>query len=120
MHDDSFFPSIDQIIAPLTKEEQMGLQPEILLTFGGMIVSKKIKSFLRKYQPKHHWHVDKKKAYDTFFCLSMHVDYISHSGDDLLVVNAARVSFHKNKEVPLDLLHKSFIYRFNPLYPYLS
>ena len=74
LHDDSFFPSIDQIIAPLTKEEQIDLQPEILLTFGGMIVSKKIKSFLRKYQPKHHWHIDKKKAYDTFFCLSMHVE----------------------------------------------
>ena len=39
-----------------------------------MIVSKKIKSFLRKHQPKHHWHIDKKKAYDTFFCLSMHVE----------------------------------------------
>ena len=74
LHDDSFLPSIDQIIAPLTEKEQIDLQPEILLTFGGMIVSKKIKSFLRKHQPKHHWHIDKKKAYDTFFCLSMHVE----------------------------------------------
>ena len=74
LHDESFFSSIDQIIAPLTQEDQIDLQPEILLTFGGMIVSKKIKSFLRKYQPKHHWHIDKKKAYDTFFCLSMHVE----------------------------------------------
>lgn len=28
----------------------------------------------------------------------MKVDYITHSGDDLLVANAARVSFHKHKE----------------------
>lgn len=28
----------------------------------------------------------------------MHVDYITHSGDDLLVVNAARVSFDKHKD----------------------
>lgn len=28
----------------------------------------------------------------------MNVDYITHSGDDLLVVNAARVSFHKEKK----------------------
>ena len=28
----------------------------------------------------------------------MRVDYITHSGDDLLVVNAARVSFDKHKE----------------------
>lgn len=74
LHDDSFFPSIDQIIAPLSEKEQMDLQPDILLTFGGLIVSKKIKSFLRKFQPKHHWHINKKKAYDTFFCLTMHVE----------------------------------------------
>tara|TARA_R110001583_G_scaffold172910_1_gene326711 strand:- start:136 stop:1896 length:1761 start_codon:yes stop_codon:yes gene_type:complete len=71
---DTFFPNIDQLIAPLTEAEQLQLQPEILLTFGGVIISKKIKAFLRKFQPKHHWHVDIKKANDTFFCLSMHVE----------------------------------------------
>jgi 2-succinyl-5-enolpyruvyl-6-hydroxy-3-cyclohexene-1-carboxylate synthase len=74
LHDDSFFPSIDQLLAPLTEKEQKLLQPEVLLTFGGLIVSKKIKAFLRKFQPKHHWHVDKKKANDTFFCLSLHIE----------------------------------------------
>jgi 2-succinyl-5-enolpyruvyl-6-hydroxy-3-cyclohexene-1-carboxylate synthase len=43
-----------------------------LLTFGGMVISKKIKAFLRKYKPDHHWHIDTKKAYDSFFCLSKH------------------------------------------------
>jgi len=41
LHHKSFFPSIDQIIAPLTEEELKGLQPDILLTFGGLVVSKK-------------------------------------------------------------------------------
>ncbi|MGB5418853.1 2-succinyl-5-enolpyruvyl-6-hydroxy-3-cyclohexene-1-carboxylic-acid synthase [Algibacter sp.] len=68
----SFFPSIDKLIAPLTDEEKQQLQPDILVTFGGLIVSKKIKQFLRKYQPKHHWHIDTKKANDTFFCLENH------------------------------------------------
>ncbi|MEP4948136.1 MAG: thiamine pyrophosphate-dependent enzyme, partial [Flavobacteriaceae bacterium] len=31
------------------------------------------KAFLRKYQPKTHWHIDPKKAFDTFFCLSEHI-----------------------------------------------
>lgn len=74
LHNDSFFPSIDQIIAPLTEEEMKALQPEILLTFGGLIVSKKIKTLLRKFQPKYHWHIDEKMANDTFFCLSNHID----------------------------------------------
>ena len=72
LHHDSFFPSIDKVIAPLTEEEFKKLQPDVLLTFGGLIVSKKIKAFLRKYNPKEHWHVDTKKANDTFLCLKQH------------------------------------------------
>lgn len=76
---EDFFTRIDSIIAPIeqshNKEELFSsLQPEILLTFGGMVVSKKIKAFLRKYQPKQHWHVDKKKAYNTYFCLNKHFE----------------------------------------------
>jgi 2-succinyl-5-enolpyruvyl-6-hydroxy-3-cyclohexene-1-carboxylate synthase len=40
---------------------------------GGMIVSKKVKAFLRTYKPEQHWHVDTKKANDTFFSLSEHI-----------------------------------------------
>ena len=75
IHHDNFFPSIDKIIAPLRDSEFKALQPEILITFGGLIVSKKIKAFLRKYQPEHHWHVGEKKANDTFFCLDKHFKF---------------------------------------------
>lgn len=73
LHHDDFFPSIDKIISPLTQEELKALQPDILLTFGGLIVSKKIKSFLRQNKPKQHWHIDAKKANDTFFCLEKYL-----------------------------------------------
>ncbi|WP_224490302.1 2-succinyl-5-enolpyruvyl-6-hydroxy-3-cyclohexene-1-carboxylate synthase [Robertkochia flava] len=78
LHTSRAFPFIDKLIAPLEKMEDASryweeLQPEVLLTFGGMVVSKKVKAFLRKYQPKHHWHVDVKKAFDTFFCLEKHI-----------------------------------------------
>lgn len=77
IHHPEFFSSIDTIIAPIEKDENSEayfkkLQPEILLTFGGMVVSKKVKAFLRKYPPKKHYHIDTKKAYDTFFCLTEH------------------------------------------------
>ena len=62
--------SIDQLIFSLDDAQFKELQPEVLITFGGMIVSKRIKSFLRAYQPKHHWNIDEKKAINTFFCLS--------------------------------------------------
>ena len=72
LHHDEFFPSIDKIIAPLRDVDFEKLQPEILLTFGGLIVSKKVKAFLRKQQPKQHWHIDETTANDTFFSLSNH------------------------------------------------
>ncbi len=47
----SFVSSIDSLIAPLEKNKAAlkALQPDILLSFGGMIVSKKVKAFLRAY-----------------------------------------------------------------------
>lgn len=73
IHSDRFFPAIDQLITDLTEEQRLDLQPDLLVTFGGMVISKRIKAFLRKYKPKYHWHVDKKKAYDTYFSLSQHI-----------------------------------------------
>lgn len=70
LHHEKAINSIDQLIFSLKNEEFEDLRPEILITFGGMIVSKKIKSFLRKYQPNHHWNIDEKSATNTFFCLS--------------------------------------------------
>ncbi|HPF98146.1 MAG: 2-succinyl-5-enolpyruvyl-6-hydroxy-3-cyclohexene-1-carboxylate synthase [Flavobacteriaceae bacterium] len=74
LHHPDFFPCIDQLITPFTEEDQKLFQPDVLLTFGGMIVSKRIKSLLRKFQPKEHWHVDEKFAPDTFFCLEKHIE----------------------------------------------
>ena len=67
-----FINSIDQLIFPLDGEGLEALRPEILLTFGGMVVSKKIKQFLREYPPLMHWHVDAHRALDTFHCLKQH------------------------------------------------
>lgn len=72
LHHPNFFPSIDQLIAPLKKNEFKQLQPDLLVTFGGLIVSKKLKAFLREYKPTQHWHIDNYKANDTYFCLNKH------------------------------------------------
>lgn len=40
---------------PEEKIEQM--TPELLITYGGHVVSKRLKNFLRKHPPKEHWHV---------------------------------------------------------------
>lgn len=78
LHHPYFFPSIDSLIAPLERGTDgdagfEALRSDLLLTFGGMVVSKKIKQFLRRFQPKAHWHVDPHRAYDTYFCLHRHI-----------------------------------------------
>jgi len=70
LHHKKAINSIDQLIFSLDDKQFKDLKPEVLITFGGMIVSKRIKQFLRKYQPTHHWNIDEKKAMNTFFCLS--------------------------------------------------
>jgi 2-succinyl-5-enolpyruvyl-6-hydroxy-3-cyclohexene-1-carboxylate synthase len=70
----SFISSIDTIITPFTAEDFEAYRPEILITFGGMVVSKRIKAFFRKYKPQHHWHIDTLRAYDTFGCLTKHFE----------------------------------------------
>jgi 2-succinyl-5-enolpyruvyl-6-hydroxy-3-cyclohexene-1-carboxylate synthase len=72
LHHSSFIDQIDTLITPFSDKDFEVFQPEILLTFGGMVVSKRIKSFLRNYQPQEHWHVDELRAYDTYGALSQH------------------------------------------------
>jgi 2-succinyl-5-enolpyruvyl-6-hydroxy-3-cyclohexene-1-carboxylate synthase len=74
LHHPSFITNIDTIITPFTSGDFESFQPDLLVTFGGMVVSKRIKAFLRKYKPKHHWHIDSLRAYDTFGALTHHIE----------------------------------------------
>lgn len=74
LHHPTFINNIDTIITPFTNADFENFRPEILVTFGGMVVSKRIKAFLRKYKPKHHWHIDSLRAYDTFGALTKHFE----------------------------------------------
>ncbi len=62
---------IDSLIAPIEKNENMleRWRPELVLSIGGMIVSKKIKQQLRAIEGLKHYHLGPWRATDTFFCL---------------------------------------------------
>lgn len=72
LHHAHFISSIDTLIAPIEFQSQppeswSQLRPDMLITVGGMIVSKKIKTALRNYPPQQHFHVGEREAYDTFY-----------------------------------------------------
>ncbi|MCC9044368.1 2-succinyl-5-enolpyruvyl-6-hydroxy-3-cyclohexene-1-carboxylic-acid synthase [Myroides sp. M-43] len=70
LHHPAFIEHIDRIITTFSEEEFITLQPDILITFGGMVVSKRIKAFLRKYKPTQHWHIDTLRHYNTYNALN--------------------------------------------------
>lgn len=72
LHHPKFVSKIDVLITSFSEEDFEALQPDLLITFGGMVVSKRIKAFLRKHKPQQHWHIDTLRAYDTFGSLTEH------------------------------------------------
>ncbi|WP_340198779.1 2-succinyl-5-enolpyruvyl-6-hydroxy-3-cyclohexene-1-carboxylic-acid synthase [Ascidiimonas sp. W6] len=116
LYHSEFFPAIDQLIAPIEKLEDKisALQPDMLITFGGMIISKKIKAFLRKYPPKVHYHIDAKKAYNTYFCLTHHFktsvnEFFKAVGNHLKVNESAYKLFWKNIKLHRIARHDNYI-----------
>jgi 2-succinyl-5-enolpyruvyl-6-hydroxy-3-cyclohexene-1-carboxylate synthase len=70
MHDDRFIDCIDNVISTIEANEASNFQPEVLLTFGGQVVSKMVKKFLRDHPPKEHWHISPSgEPMDTYFRL---------------------------------------------------
>ncbi|MEM9051007.1 MAG: 2-succinyl-5-enolpyruvyl-6-hydroxy-3-cyclohexene-1-carboxylic-acid synthase [Bacteroidota bacterium] len=70
--------TIDRIIMPL--EEADGLEefmPDVLITLGGFVISKKLKNLLRQFRPSFHWHIHPyESGLDTYMSLTheIHVD----------------------------------------------
>lgn len=108
VHYPEFISNIDQLIFPLKDDELKKFRPELLVTLGGMIVSKKIKQVLRNHQPDHHWHVDLKTGLDTYHCLTDHIktapaDFFK----DLIKVTQTTASDYKKYWLNLRNIRKS-------------
>ena len=52
-----FCGNIDLLMPTLKKENRKTYRPELLISFGGQLVSKSLKQFLRKNKPDAHWHL---------------------------------------------------------------
>lgn len=65
------FPCIDRLIMGLGVNAQQMLAPDVLITVGTNIISRKIKAILRKSKPKHIQVGVNEKPMDTFDCLEV-------------------------------------------------
>lgn len=69
LDDPAFITCIDRTLEGVNAGNEQDLRPDLLITFGGAIVSKRIKGLLRKWRPAQHWNVDadmEARNYDTF------------------------------------------------------
>ena len=74
-YNEAFHHNLDALINAIPNNETEKFQPELLITFGGAIVSKKMKEFLRSNPPKQHWHLSPHNEHiDTFQCLTHVID----------------------------------------------
>jgi 2-succinyl-5-enolpyruvyl-6-hydroxy-3-cyclohexene-1-carboxylate synthase len=61
----------EALFASVSEAELENFRPDLLVTIGHSIVSKRVKQFLRKYRPSEHWHIEESNQYiDTFKSLT--------------------------------------------------
>ncbi len=71
LNSQDFIEHIDRCIVSMDDEELPDFMPDLLITIGGAVVSKKIKASLRKYAPAQHWNVSPYDAcMDTYKALT--------------------------------------------------
>ncbi len=79
LDDDAFISCIDRAIEGVNASNEADLKPDVLITFGGAIVSKRIKCLLRKWKPEQHWHIDAGQRYhDTYQSLTHDIAVAPH------------------------------------------
>ncbi len=71
LSNDKYVACMDRLIMSLDEEESISFCPSLLITIGGNIISKKIKSLIQAHPPQEHWQLDAdSKFVDTFQCLT--------------------------------------------------
>lgn len=63
--------NFDAVLYSLSEEEKEAFAPDILITIGGHIISKRLKDLIRKYPARSHWYFGQDgRVPDTFQCLT--------------------------------------------------
>ena len=106
--DRNFIHCIDRTLEGIKESELADFAPDLLIVLGGAIVSKKIKSYLRKYVPKEIWKIGADFPFmDTYqnLTFSINVNPTSFLKEFLETENNS-VSNYRNKWKQVDYINK--------------
>jgi len=127
MSHSDFIDSIDNLMAPIeshhnSKDLFKALQPDLLISFGGAVVSKKIKSFLANYKPLHHIQLGNELVVNPFF-----TQFISYSQTAVAFFNSLLLSSkidyslnysYKSDHLVYKNLYKEYIEKYSNQAPF--
>jgi 2-succinyl-5-enolpyruvyl-6-hydroxy-3-cyclohexene-1-carboxylate synthase len=115
LNNPTFCSSIDLLITSLLKENPHEFKPGLLISFGGTLVSKPLKQFLRLNKPENHWHLSlSPHYYDTYQSLTRVIEMEALPFFEKLIQKADSKSnnYHsrwKKKETQMVQLRDHFI-----------
>lgn len=111
-----FNPCIDRVVSSITDEEAVEFQPELLITIGTQVISKKVKAFLRKHKPVEHWHIDPDDLFlDTYQSLTLNIpaspaEFLNYlSGYLLKDTNSLYSKTWKDRDLQSDKYHAEYL-----------
>ena len=111
--DHSFITTTDRMIFNFDDADIDQFKPNVLITIGTNIVSKKIKQILRHNPPEYHWHIDESgKEIDTYGCLTetVKIDPLNFLSKIEFGDNISEYSrYHLKLNDDLKKIHKSFM-----------
>lgn len=71
LQDMRFVHCIDRTLNTISEKELEDFAPDLLITIGGAVISKRVKGFLRKHKPSQHWKIGFEFPYmDTYQSLT--------------------------------------------------
>ncbi len=74
LDNEKFFAHIDRYVFNFSESDFQNFAPDLLITVGQNVVSKKVKQFLRQAKPTKHWHIDPVWQPDTYFSLTQKIE----------------------------------------------
>ena len=109
----------DLFLGNTNEKTSFDLKPDLIITFGNSLISKNIKTFLRKNKPKEHWHIEESGDFaDTFQSLT-HIIRTSPIYFFKELINRTEISVSKNnylknwqeRDQKFDLLNFGLFFR---------
>jgi 2-succinyl-5-enolpyruvyl-6-hydroxy-3-cyclohexene-1-carboxylate synthase len=115
---EEFIHNFDRVLYKSNEKEKKALAPEILITLGGHVVSKRIKQSLREHKPLHHWHLSPNdEVVDLFMSLTDLIEtepeyFINQLANKSIISkesnNYSTVWYNKSTQIPEPEKSKEF------------